>query len=78
MLAGAAHPEAARRFIDFMLGLSFQQDVPGQMFVYPVRPDAALPDWFQAPPVDSLQMDPAVIEANRDRWVAEWTDLVLR
>jgi thiamine transport system substrate-binding protein len=78
VLAGAAHPREARRFIDFMLGLSFQEDVPGQMFVYPVRPDAALPDWFQAPPVDSLHLDPAVIEANRDRWVAEWTDLVLR
>lgn len=78
VLRGAAHPEAARKFIDFMLGLPFQEDVPGQMFVYPVRPDATLPDWFGAPPLTAVQLDPAVIEANRDRWVTEWSDLVLR
>ncbi|HLA67520.1 MAG TPA: thiamine ABC transporter substrate-binding protein [Acidimicrobiia bacterium] len=78
VLRGAAHPQAARAFIDFMLGLPFQQDVPGQMFVYPVRPDAVLPDWFGAPPITPNRLDPAVIEANRDRWVAEWLDVVLR
>jgi thiamine transport system substrate-binding protein len=78
VLRGAAHPEAARQFIDFMLGLPFQEDVPSQMFVYPVRPDATLPDWFGAPPVTPMDMDPATIEANRDRWIAEWTDVVLR
>lgn len=78
VLRGAAHPAAARAFIDFMLGLPFQEDVPGQMFVYPIRPDAALPDWFGAPPVTPNRLDPDVIEANRDRWVAEWSDVVLR
>lgn len=78
VLRGAAHPEAARKFIDFMLGLPFQQDIPAQMFVYPIRRDAALPAWFAPPPLTPTTLDPAVIEANRDRWVAEWSDVVLR
>ena len=78
VLRGAAHPGAAKEFIDFMLSLPFQEDVPGQMFVYPIRTDAALPDWFGSPPIDPNRVDPETIEANRDRWLAEWSDLVLR
>lgn len=78
VLRGADHPGAAKEFIDFMLSLPFQEDVPGQMFVYPIRTDAALPDWFGSPPIDPNRVDPETIEANRDRWLAEWSDLVLR
>jgi thiamine transport system substrate-binding protein len=48
------------------------------MFVYPVRPDAALPTWIDAPTAGALTMEPGRIDANRDRWLAEWTQLVLR
>jgi len=79
ILVNADHPQNARTFIDFMLSLEFQEDVPGQMFVYPVRPDAELPAWFGERPADTpAGLDPTVIEENRERWLGEWSDVVLR
>ena len=81
VLAGAANRAGAEALIDFMLSLEFQEDVPLNMFVFPARADAALPDVFIAHtvvPERPLTMDPAVIEENRRRWIEEWTSLVLR
>lgn len=79
ILTNADHPQNARKFIDFMLSLEFQEDVPGQMFVYPVRPDAQLPAWFGDRPGETPPgLTPEEIEANRERWLSEWTLVVLR
>lgn len=79
ILVNADHPQNARKFIDFMLSLQFQEDVPGQMFVYPVRPEAELPAWFGERPTDTPPgLAPEVIEANRERWLDEWIEVVLR
>jgi thiamine transport system substrate-binding protein len=69
----------SEKFIDFML--REREDLPLQMFVYPVRPDAKLPEEFvkyaQAPSQPAT-LAPEEIAANRDRWIQEWTDLVLK
>lgn len=78
ILRGAAHPEAAAAFIEFMLGRSFQADVPGQMYVYPVVKSATLPDTFAkytATVATPLSLPYADVAANRDRWVAQWSAL---
>jgi thiamine transport system substrate-binding protein len=46
ILKGTQHRDLAEKFIDFMLGVAFQEDMPLQMFVYPVNPEAKLPDVF--------------------------------
>ena len=46
ILKGTRHADLARRFVDFMLAPVFQADVPLQMFVFPVRPEVAMPDAF--------------------------------
>jgi len=46
ILKGTRQPALARKFIDFMLGLQFQEDMPLQMYVFPVNPTAKLPDAF--------------------------------
>jgi len=81
ILKGTRHRALARKFVDFMLSVAFQEDVPLQMFVYPVHRQAALPQEFvqwaevaQQP----ASLDPALIAANRERWIAEWTEAVLR
>jgi len=77
VLKGAAQPELAQHFVDFMLDTQFQADIPLQMFVYPANPNATLPELFtqfaQTPP-DPVIFDPAAIEANRERWVQAWAD----
>ncbi len=83
VLRGAANPDEARAFIDFMLSPTFQADVPLQMFVYPVRADIPLPPTFAAfaevPAADELAPLPADLSAERvEQWLDQWTDVVLR
>ena len=79
ILAGTDHPEAAAQLVEFMLSPRFQEDIPLNMFVYPANEDAALPEVFveyATVPTDPVIMDPAAIEENRDRWLAEWATIV--
>ncbi|WKZ51864.1 MAG: thiamine ABC transporter substrate-binding protein [Anaerolineales bacterium] len=81
ILAGTRQRAAAERFVDFMLSLQFQEDLPLQMFVLPVDPMAILPDsfhQFNEYPDQPATLAPDVIAANRERWIQEWTDAVLR
>lgn len=81
ILAGTEREQAARQLIDFMLSDAFQQDIPLNMFVFPVVEDVALPDVFvehAATPEQPLTMPPAEIDANRDTWIDRWTDVVQR
>ena len=63
-----------------MLTNTFQEDVPLNMFVFPASQSARLPPEFvehTTVPVEPHIMDPAEIEANRDRWVDRWVEIVL-
>lgn len=50
VLPGAKNPEAARRFVAFLLSARFQEDMPLQMFVYPAGTQATLPRSSPPPP----------------------------
>lgn len=81
ILAGTDQREAAEKLVDFMLGRQFQEDIPLQMFVFPVNPDAQIPDLFvqfAETPARPATMAPAEIEANRELWIEAWTEVVLR
>jgi thiamine transport system substrate-binding protein len=81
ILRGAANEQGARTLIDFMLSERFQADVPGSMFVYPVREGIELPQAFEEHaivPPHPLSLPAEEIAANRDRWVDEWTEIVVR
>ena len=81
IVAGTKQVDAAQKFVDFLLDKPFQEDIPLQMFVYPVNPGAALPELFvkfAATPPDPALIDPAAIEANRETWIAAWTDVMAR
>ena len=81
ILAGTDNRKGAEALIDFMLSVEFQEDIPLTMFVFPASTEATLPDVFVTHAVvpDSPEtMDPGAIEENRERWVDEWTSIVLR
>lgn len=81
ILRGAANEAGGRKLLDFMLSVRFQTDVPGSMFVYPVRRGVPLPGAFRTyalAPSAPLTLPPEEIAANRDAWVNEWTDIVVR
>ena len=81
ILRGARNEAGARKLVDFMLSKRFQEDVPLSMFVFPVNREAKLPPEFErfaVVPESPLDLPSEAIEANRDRWVKEWTDIVVR
>lgn len=83
VLRGAANPEGARAFIDFLLSAEFQEDVPLQMFVYPVREGTPLPEAFErhaeVPRGDEIAPLPTDLSAERiERWLTQWTEVVVR
>ncbi|MET9447583.1 thiamine ABC transporter substrate-binding protein [Streptomyces cinerochromogenes] len=81
LLSNAKNPKGAKAFLDFLLSQEFQQDMPLNMFVYPVVKGAAVPaDFTKYGPAaeDPETMAPDKIAANRDQWVKSWTSLVLK
>ncbi|MBT3163053.1 thiamine ABC transporter substrate-binding protein [Streptomyces sp. Vc74B-19] len=81
LLSNAKNPEGGKALLDFLISRTFQDDMPLNMFVYPVREGAQVPEEFVkfGPQAKEPQtMDPAKIAENRDQWVKSWTSLVLK
>jgi len=76
VLAGAEHPELAQELVEFMLSPEWQAALPLSNYVFPVV-DVTLPPefdkWAQRAE-DPLTVDPATIEAGRDRWIEQWRE----
>ena len=83
ILAGTEQRAAAEAFIDYMLSLAVQEAIPMEMFVHPVLAAAELPAEFVEfatvePGVTAPSVPSEVIQANQQRWLAEWTAVVLQ
>ncbi|GGZ12611.1 thiamine ABC transporter substrate-binding protein [Streptomyces olivaceoviridis] len=81
LLSNAKNTKGGKAFLDFLLTKEFQQDMPLNMFVYPVVEGAAVPaDFTKYGPAakDPETVAPDKIAANRDQWVKSWTSLVLK
>lgn len=81
ILAGTRRRAAAEAFLDFLLSEAFQEDVPGQMFVYPVVAGTALPPefeaWSQVPSeAEIASLPPEAIARGQARWLEHWTQVV--
>ena len=80
ILKGTKNRAAAEKFIDFLLSQPFQEDVPLQMFVFPVLPEAVLPEAFQTTvesPEQPASLAPELIASQRDAWINAWINLML-
>jgi thiamine transport system substrate-binding protein len=81
VLEGAKNEKGARALVDFMLSRRFQEDVPLQMYVFPVQPSARLPEVFEkwAPrPANPSTMSARLIGAHRNDWIKEWNAIVVQ
>lgn len=81
ILEGAQDRELAEAWVDFMLGATFQEDIPLHMFMFPANQNTAMPDVFSkfaVIPEHPAEVDYTAIEANREAWIEAWTDTVLR
>jgi thiamine transport system substrate-binding protein len=76
ILKNTPNQALAQKFVDFMLSQKFQEDMPLNMFVYPVNKNAQLPEVFTN--FAQVAESPAVlsyseIAVNRDAWIEAWT-----
>jgi thiamine transport system substrate-binding protein len=81
ILKGTQNRSLAEKWVDFMLSTAFQEDMPGQMYVFPVNPEAkldALFTQFLVNPQKPAFVSPEDIAANRQQWIEAWTETVLR
>ncbi len=79
-LRGTHNPKLAAQLISYLLNVPFQESMPLSLFVFPVNKKATLPDLFTKfamAPKNSLTLEPAVIEKNRDSWLNTWRDIIL-
>lgn len=81
ILKGTKNRQLAEKFVDFMLHKEFQEDIPLQMFVYPVNKLATLPqefvDYTQSPQ-NPASMLSETIDTRREQWIQDWTDTVIK
>jgi len=75
VIAGTKQPEAARQLVDFLFSTTVQNDIPEQMYVYPVNAEATLPESFvkfASIAENPFVVEPSEIDANREEWLTEW------
>lgn len=80
ILKGAKNQDLAQKWVDFMLSKTFQEDMPMQMYVFPVNKNASLPANFSkylVEPTKLASVSPDEIAAKRDQWLQDWTQTVL-
>lgn len=81
ILSGTQNRELAEKWIDYMLSPTFQADIPLQMFVFPVNENTVLDETFDqylSVPDKPAFVDPEEISKNREIWIKDWTEVVLR
>ena len=74
-LAGASNPEGAKALVEFFLSESFQNTMPGLMYVYPVNENAVIPaEWSEfGPAANSTIGEDLSISTHREKWQTKWS-----
>lgn len=81
IIKGTQNRDLAEKWLDFMLSVPYQEDLPLNQFVYPINAQAKLPDVFAKWSKIADQpanLAPDVIAKNRDTWIEAWTNIVLK
>jgi len=76
ILKGAPHPDAAKKFIDFLLSPAAEQINARNGYRYPVRTGVTMP--AGVPPFEDLKLAPWDLKAaavNVDQWKKQWSDI---
>ena len=74
-LAGASNAEGAKALVEFLLSESFQNTMPGLMYVYPVNEKSVIPaEWAEfGPAANSTIGEDLSISTHREKWQTKWS-----
>lgn len=80
VVKGTDQPELARRFIDTLLSVPVQRELPGTEVMFPANSEAPLPqEWETCAVIPSnpvmLPLDEVAV--NNDRWLQEWAEVIV-
>lgn len=81
ILKGTKKQKLAEKLVDYLLSTRFQEDIPLQMFVFPANRTAKRPAVFEKyakTAIDPVTLGSEMITQNRELWIEEWTETVLR
>ena len=74
-LAGSKNQQGAKALVEFLLSESFQNTMPGLMYVYPVNENAVIPaEWSGfGPAANSTVGEDLSISTHREKWQTKWS-----
>ena len=74
-LAGSKNRQGAKALVEFLLSESFQNTMPGLMYVYPVNEKAVIPaEWSEFGPAASSTIGEELsISTHREKWQTKWS-----
>ena len=73
LLKSSKNKSLANKFLKFMLTEDFQSVIPSTNIMYPVTKINKMPDAYQLLEIpDALQIDPAILNVNKEKWIEEW------
>ena len=77
-LAGSSNPEGGKALVEFLLSESFQNTMPGLMYVYPVNENAVIPaEWAEfGPAANSTIGEDLSISTHREKWQTKWSAII--
>ena len=76
-LTGAKNSAGADKLVKWLTELKFQNSMPASMYVYPINPDARIPEsWAtKAPGATSVLGENLKISQNREAWLKAWAKI---
>jgi thiamine transport system substrate-binding protein len=81
IVKGAKNEYIAKRIVDYIVSVDFQNEIPQNQFMYPVNPEADLPEVFKkyAPkPNETLFLNTKKVSKNLEKWIRDWENTILK
>ena len=78
LVAGSDRREDAGLVIDYLVSQEFQNQVPLNQFMYPINPNASLPEAFDetARASEIINLDVGRVAENFDEWLGAWEEIM--
>lgn len=81
IVKGTKHPALAREFIDLLLSKGIQELLPKTEIMFPVNPNATLPDAFQKyaiVPEKAMSLPLSLVGEKAEGWLSDWARVMTK